>query len=913
MNFTEPPISVFRTYKDIVDRKEREEQEDDTVDAEDWKFTVGVRQEIEIGGRKMKMEGTDGEIYTGDVVRQMFESRRWRPESYTWLGYTKDANRGVEEVGIPHKSLFRHSALFGVTGFGKSTVMKNMMLQWMHAGWGLCFIDPKGEDSVDMLKTLPEHRKDDIIWSEPGTTEYGGAVGFNYFDTMAEPGTKEQKEEATLLTKDFVDIIKEDLQGGPRGDDWLPKMGGISRAIIQQLVLAEEEYTIIDFYKILNSNAEKEAFLDMYGQNLDEIQRDYIENLNPDDMEVKPLIDKVQELATTEVIREVIANDGSGISISEIVENGKILIMNTSNLEDEQKLVSSAVARRVWSTIKARSDTPMPERTPFYLCIDEFDDVTMNRDEEPDYLKIEKILSKARSLRLSVLLANQQPSQLSESIREAVYGNCDNLFTFNPGEFQDASDLSKGIGDIEQRQLLDLGAYKILGKVTIDEEKTDALLINTFPEYPPLRSDEDADAIVTDSMDRYGSRKVRDTANLDQYGVVRFQEEGESETIEYENGTISQLHVFTAITAEAAVEQVEIDGKDDWVSDDALRTAFERHFPDVDYSKVKSALIRPSVGKFLESAEENGIEFFRTTESGKQYLIPSGKSEEFSRLSRDSLFYLSKIGYLMMYPLTQQEQHYFQGVGKPPISPTEDGNTISEAKELFRALEQSYSDIAERFADKEIMVRPVDNPYENAREIVKSLSLSGKRHCLFVVGDEKLPNGKFPREALTEILSEDPPLAKSISDEKREFYISNKNITLQNGGFPLYRGEDISWNEIDSGGLIATQNDGKTVGEVKSYSDIEDATFAERFELYVEPRTIEDDNGDEKDVFVVVEDDEDIGTYDSVEEVLEDGFSVIREPFYPEQIYRNPSAAPGRDEWDILEVPKDGEPKFYIE
>lgn len=912
MNFTKQPISVYRKYKEIVERKERVQEDDDTISADEWKFTVGVRQEIEIGGRKMKMEGTDGEIYTGDVVRQMFESRRWRPKSYTWLGYTKDANRGVEEVGIPHKSLFRHSALFGVTGFGKSTVMKNLILQWMHAGWGLCFIDPKGEDSIDMLKTLPEHRKDDVIWSEPGTTEYGGAVGFNYFDTMAESGTKAQKEEAKLLTKDFVDIIKEDLQGGPRGDDWLPKMGGISRAIVEQLVLANEEYTIIDFYKILNSNAEKEAFLDMYGQNLDDIQREYIENLNPDDREISPLIEKVQELATTEVIREVIANDGSGISISEIVEEGKILIMNTSNLEDEQKIVSSAVARRIWSTIKARSDVPMPERTPFYLCIDEFDDVTMNRDEDPDYLKIEKILSKARSLRLSVLLANQQPSQLSESVREAVYGNCDNLFTFNPGEFQDASDLSKGIGDIEQRQLLDLGAYKILGKVTIDEEKTDALLINTFPEYPPLRSEEDADKIVTDSMNKYGSKKVRDTANLDQYGVVRFQEKGESETIEYGNGEISQLHVFTAITAEAAVERMEIDGKDDWVSDDAIRTVFERHFPDADYSNIKSGLIRPSVGKFLESTEENGIEFFRTTESGKQYLIPSGQSDEFSRLSRDSLLFLSKIGYLMMYPLTQQEQHYFQGVGKPPISPTEDGDTISEAKELFKALEQSYSGIAERFQDKEIMVRPVDNPYENARKIVKSLSISGKRHCLFVVNDEKLPNGMLPREALSEILSDDPPLAKSIDGEKREFYTSDTNITLKNGGFPLHRGKEITWNETEDGGLIVTQDDGTLVGEVESHDDIVNGTPPENFELYVEPRTVEDENNNEEVVYVVVEDDEDIGTYNSMEDVLEDGFKRVREPFYPEEIYRNPSAAPGRDKWDILEIPKDGEPKFYI-
>ena len=916
MNFTGEPPSIYRKGIELEERKESEQKEEELPKAEDWEYAVDAKALIDVGGREMKMMIEDNdEILAGDVVRQMMESRRYRPESYTWVGYTKNPNRGVEEVGIPHTSLFRHTAFFGTTGYGKSTVVKNLLLQWMQAGWGLCFIDPKGDDSQDILKSLPEHRLEDVIWAEPGNTDRQDTVGFNFFDTYAEAGTREQQEEAQQLTSDFVELLKAELQGGRRGDDWTPEMGGVSKAIVGQLVRAKEDYTIIDFYKVLDSNAEREAFLDMYGDNLEDIERDYIENLNPRD--VSELTEKVKEMATNKVTREMLAYEGSAISISEVVEEGKILLMNTSNLEDEQKLISSAISRRIWSKIKARKDIPMEERTPFFLAIDEFDDVARNRDDDPNRLKIEKILSKARSLRLAVLLANQQPSQLADAVQEAMYGNCDNLFTFNPGEFQDANSLSKGVGDIDSRQLMELGKFKILGRVTIDGDKSEGLLINTFPEYPPIRSEEDAEEFVAESVDRYGLPQKRDTSDLSQYGVVRFQQQNDAEVIEYQETEITERHVLAAIIGEAAARSVSIDGKDDWVNKRALETVFERHLPEIDFDRVKSDLLRPNIGSLVQQTEDDDKEYFRATEEGRDSLIPAGEDEEYGRLTREGLIQLCDLGYLTLFPIGEQDEIFFQGEGLPPINPVEDASTVDEAEQLYRALEGTYSELADKFSDKTVMLSPTTDPRADIREVVESIKTAGRRHTVLVVNEEPLPDEKKPAETIHEFLAGETPLVEKEIDEDRFFFSTSEPISVEDGTRALHRSNDAQWRERGDR-LVLEAGESQDIATFDEYDEIETSVERSDFPYHAERTDIEEEDeegtvvGDDRVTIVYNDDGEKVDQYEDLDNAVADGYELVHEPFIPEYVLDS-STPPSQSQWDILVIPKEGEPYFFEE
>ena len=45
----------------------------------------------------------------------------------------------------------RHFYLIGQTGTGKSVLLKNMIVQDMERGKGVCYIDPHGSDMEDIL------------------------------------------------------------------------------------------------------------------------------------------------------------------------------------------------------------------------------------------------------------------------------------------------------------------------------------------------------------------------------------------------------------------------------------------------------------------------------------------------------------------------------------------------------------------------------------------------------------------------------------------------------------------------------------------------------------------------------------------------------------------------------------------
>ncbi len=73
----------------------------------------------------------------------------------------------------------------------------------------------------------------------------------------------------------------------------------------------------------------------------------------------------------------------------------------------------------------ARADMPRPERRRFYLYVDEFQNFSTD--------SFASILSEARKYRLNLIVANQFTTQLSDEIRDAVFGNVGTIVSFRVG------------------------------------------------------------------------------------------------------------------------------------------------------------------------------------------------------------------------------------------------------------------------------------------------------------------------------------------------------------------------------------------------------------------------------------------------------------------------------------------------
>jgi len=128
----------------------------------------------------------------------MLESGVDTAPSPLWIGYDEDAQRGFREAPLQFESLFRHIWITGTTGYGKTTELLNMMVQWAYSGYGFVYFDPKGRDSQELLRMLPEDRLDDVVWIEPGSSEHDKTVGLNFLE-VPDCETEEERENGSRI------------------------------------------------------------------------------------------------------------------------------------------------------------------------------------------------------------------------------------------------------------------------------------------------------------------------------------------------------------------------------------------------------------------------------------------------------------------------------------------------------------------------------------------------------------------------------------------------------------------------------------------------------------------------------------------------------------------------------------------
>ena len=351
----------------------------------------------------------DAEFYAGEWPRKVMDSRSSRPKDNTWLGFVDDPVKGVEPVGIAHNSLWQHMAFFGQTGYGKSTVLQNIMYQWMHAGYGVCFIDRKGQDVKEMVQKIPKDRLDDLVWVEPASKDFDKTVGFNFFETYRDPGETGFEYEVDKIVSEFVEVL--DVDEGAR-------MQSITESLTRQLVKAEEAYTPVEFHFILSDEEERQVFAEEFG---DQLEKPFLEQIAATDQkDLSALQRRVKNITENKALLNVVGHRESSINIGEAIKNGKILLVKLSNIGDEdiQKFIATIIIRRIWAAIQERSNLQQHQYDPYFLVIDEFAKI------EDDSMGIDEILSEATSFQLSVTVSSQLLRQVIKSIKHRVENTC---------------------------------------------------------------------------------------------------------------------------------------------------------------------------------------------------------------------------------------------------------------------------------------------------------------------------------------------------------------------------------------------------------------------------------------------------------------------------------------------------------
>ncbi len=382
----------------------------------------------------------------------------------------------------------KHTYIIGKTGAGKSTLIANMAIDDIRKGRGVGIVDPHGDLSEIILDFIPNRRVNDVVYLEP-------------FDT-ARPFHLNVLENKNAQHKDLIASGIVSIFYKLYAESWGPRLEYILRNVILTL-LEIPNATLPDALPLL---ADREYRRKKVATLKDEVIKNFWLRefeMMPDKLRaeaISPIQNKVGQFVSSQMIRNVIGNPKSTVDLEEIMNSGKILILNLAQGklgEDNASLLGAMLITRIQLAAMSRVYAKEEDRKDFFMYVDEFQNFATNA--------FIKILSEARKYRLSLTMANQYTEQLDEEIQRAIFGNVGTLISFVVGA-RDAYLLSKEFAEIySENDLVSLGKYEIVTKLSIDGMTSSPFPAKTLP-LPSVKND-NRDKIVKLSKEKFG-RKI---------------------------------------------------------------------------------------------------------------------------------------------------------------------------------------------------------------------------------------------------------------------------------------------------------------------------------------------------------------------------------------------------------------------
>lgn len=371
------------------------------------------------------------------------------------LGMTNFRGANVQ-FGIKRRDRSRHLYLIGQTGTGKSFLLQLLTLADIHHNEGFAIIDPHGDYALGMLKYIPEHRLKDVVFFNPADTEF--PVAFNPMEVI-DPALKNH------ISSDIVGVLKRMFE-----NSWGPRLEYILRYTILAL-LDTPDTTMLDITRMLTEKHFRQKVIDNI---TDTVVRNFWVtefaswNEKFATEAVAPILNKVGAFTANPIIRNIIGQPKSSFNIREIMDEGKILVVNLSRGligEDNASIMGALLVTKVQLAAMSRADiVNIEDRKPFYLYVDEFQNFATD--------SFAVILSEARKYALNLTVANQYTSQMTEEVRDAVFGNVGSLLSLRVGA-EDATSLTKYFEpQFEPQDLIQLHNMNWVTSMTIDGEKS---------------------------------------------------------------------------------------------------------------------------------------------------------------------------------------------------------------------------------------------------------------------------------------------------------------------------------------------------------------------------------------------------------------------------------------------------------
>ncbi|MCA9369605.1 MAG: type IV secretion system DNA-binding domain-containing protein [Pseudomonadales bacterium] len=341
------------------------------------------------------------------------------PTKGLFLG--KSLYRGQErEVHMSLDDRRRHMYIIGKTGTGKSEFLKEMIMQDIESGYGVCAVDPHGEFVEDILQLMPPERAEDVIYFNP--SDLTRPMGMN----MMEADTEEQRH---FVVSSIIGLMYKLYDPhrtgiiGPRFEHAIRnamltimyKKGSTFIELVR--VLTDSKY-VNELLPYVKDPVVKRYWTDQIAQTSDFHKSEVLDYI----------VSKFGRFVTNKTMRNIIGQPHSAFNFRKAMDEKKIILCNLSKGilgEEDAKFLGLILVPKVLTAAMSRQDVPMDQREDFFLYVDEFQNYATE-----DFAVI---LSEARKYRLNLIVANQFVSQIDEDVKNAVFGNVGTIVSFRVG------------------------------------------------------------------------------------------------------------------------------------------------------------------------------------------------------------------------------------------------------------------------------------------------------------------------------------------------------------------------------------------------------------------------------------------------------------------------------------------------
>ena len=388
----------------------------------------------------------------------------------------------------------RHVYIIGKTGTGKSTLIANMAISDIRNGQGCAIIDPHGDLAELLLSFVPSFRVNDVIYLNPSDTDH--PFHLNPLE-ITNPAQKE------LVASGIVAIFHKLY-----AHSWGPRLEYILRNTILTL-LETPNPTLLQVPSLLTDPVfRRELVSKLNDKVLANFWLNEFDQMPPrlKSESISPILNKVGQFISSPMIRNIVGSYKSTFSFEMAMNQGKIVILNLSQGrlgEDNASLLGAMAITKMQLAAMSRVTVAEEDRRDFYLYVDEFQNFATT--------SFIKILSESRKYRLNLILANQYTAQTPEEVRSAIFGNIGTLISFLVGA-EDTRYLAREFAErFKEEDLLSLGNYQMLIKLTIDAVTSTPFVAQSLP--LPNSQTQNKDKVIRISKERYGKKaEIREKA-----------------------------------------------------------------------------------------------------------------------------------------------------------------------------------------------------------------------------------------------------------------------------------------------------------------------------------------------------------------------------------------------------------------